>query len=249
MGRKFWKELITNFLLYYIYIITKMIQDLSVKQTMKWSILIQFLTGIYGLKGLNIDVPKQHQIIKSVLGLEMSVQFIELCVYLYFYKHFNEELLAKNRYYDWFLTTPVMLFGVSVYFKYKELLEKNKSDTLTLSSFYNEYSKVINGIVLGNLMMLVFGYLGETEQMDVTTANILGFVGFGYAFYLIYNNFAKHTDFGTKWFSILFIVWAIYGVAAMQNTQVKNNMFNGLDIIAKNMFGVYLSYTIHKLRV
>jgi hypothetical protein len=224
-----------------------MIQNLAVKQTMKWSIIIQILTGIYGLKGLTVELPEKHEIVKSVLGLEMTVQAIELVVYLYFYKYFNEQLLARNRYYDWVLTTPVMLFGVSVYFKYKELLEKNKSDTLTLKSFYNEYSDIVNGIVLGNLMMLFFGYLGETKQMDVNTANILGFIGFGYAFYLIYNNFARHTDFGTRWFTMLFIVWAIYGVAAMQNTQVKNNMFNGLDIIAKNIFGVYLSYTIHSL--
>jgi hypothetical protein len=223
------------------------LQKLSVKQTMKFSIIVQILTGIYGFKGLTIDVPKKHQIVKSILGLEMTVQVIQFCVYLYFYKYFNELLLARNRYYDWILTTPIMLFNISIYFKYKELLEKNQTETLTLSSFYNQYSDVVHGIILGNLMMLIFGYLGETKQMDVTTANILGFFGFGYAFYLIYDNFAKHSEFGKKWFTMLFIVWATYGIAAMQNTQLKNNIYNSLDLIAKNALGVYLSYTIHSL--
>jgi bacteriorhodopsin len=39
----------------------------------------------------------------------------------------------------------------------------------------------------------------------------------------------------------------IYGIAAVMNHEVKNNMYNVLDIFAKNFFGLYLCYRISNI--
>jgi hypothetical protein len=40
----------------------------------------------------------------------------------------------------------------------------------------------------------------------------------------------------------MFAVWGMYGVAAVMPDVPKNNTLNLLDIVAKNFFGVFLSF-------
>ena len=47
---------------------------------------------------------------------------------------------------------------------------------------------------------------------------------------------AVKTELGYKLFLFVFIVWSIYGVAAMMPTPYKNISYNILDIIAKNFY-------------
>jgi hypothetical protein len=47
----------------------------------------------------------------------------------------------------------------------------------------------------------------------------------------------------------MFAVWNLYGVAFFFNPVWKNIIFNGLDVVAKNFFGVYLFYKISRQRV
>jgi bacteriorhodopsin len=48
-------------------------------------------------------------------------------------------------------------------------------------------------------------------------------------------------------FYYIFIIWGIYGIAAIMSPHTKNNMFNILDIFAKNFFGLYLYYRIKNI--
>ena len=41
-----------------------------------------------------------------------------------------------------------------------------------------------------------------------------------------------------------FIIWFLYGIAALLNYKMKNIMYNILDLFAKNLFGIYLGYVI-----
>jgi len=50
-------------------------------------------------------------------------------------------------------------------------------------------------------------------------------------------------------FLFVFIVWSIYGVAAMMPTPYKNISYNILDIIAKNFYGLYIYYKILQYKV
>jgi bacteriorhodopsin len=221
---------------------------LDAKTTMEWSIYAQFITGAIGIDGLLKKLPEKHRIVTNILQIEMGVQLLELIVYLYLYNKFNLNTLARNRYYDWVITTPTMLFTVSLYFTYIDRLQKGTSEELTVRSFITEYKEPLIGIVLANLLMLVFGYLGETGAMNIMQANIFGFMAFGIAFYIIYTTFANKTEFTKKWFAVLITVWGLYGIAAFQDPVTKNNMFNGLDVVAKNIFGVYVVILIYKLK-
>jgi hypothetical protein len=113
--------------------------------------------------------------------------------------------------------------------------------------FIKSYKNEVVTVVVSNFMMLLFGYLGEIGVMERTMALIIGFLFFAFSFYTIYTNFAVKSDVGKRMFGLLVTVWAIYGIAYMFPTVQKNITYNGLDIVAKNFFGVYLYIVIQKL--
>jgi hypothetical protein len=92
--------------------------------------------------------------------------------------------------------------------------------------------------------MLFFGYLGEIGAIDSKLSLTLGFLFFGLTFYNIYINYAVKSKNATNLFYYVFIVWGLYGIAAIMSTDTKNNMFNILDLFAKNFFGLYVYYRI-----
>jgi hypothetical protein len=96
--------------------------------------------------------------------------------------------------------------------------------------------------------MLLFGYLGETGQITQMNGFILGTVSFIISFYIIYTNYASKSKLGTQLFTLLFSVWSIYGIAYLLNPIYKNIIFNILDIIAKNFFGLFLYYKISQVK-
>ena len=44
----------------------------------------------------------------------------------------------------------------------------------------------------------------------------------------------------TSLFAIMYAVWGLYGVAAAFPDDQKNIAYNGLDIVSKNFYGVFL---------
>ena len=60
-------------------------------------------------------------------------------------------------------------------------------------------------------------------------------------------NYAIKSKIGLKLFYYIFTVWSIYGIAAIMTPEIKNNMYNVLDIFAKNFFGLYLCYRISNI--
>jgi hypothetical protein len=222
----------------------------NVKLTTDLSIIIQIITGIIGLQGLFINVTEKHEILKNVLTLEMIVQGIELIVYIYFLRIMTTtsvHKMAEIRYYDWFISTPVMLLTTIILYKYEENLENDVEKNLEFWDFVKTNKDNIITIFLCNFFMLLFGYLGEIGAIDMVTSLILGFIFFGMTFYTIYKNYAIHSKNAMKLFYFIFIIWGIYGIAALMPHHIKNNMFNILDIFAKNFLGLYLYYRINNV--
>jgi bacteriorhodopsin len=222
----------------------------NVKLTTDLSIIIQIITGIIGLEGLFINVTEKHEILKNVLTLEMIVQVIELIVYIYFLRIMTTtsvHKMAEIRYYDWFISTPVMLLTTIILYKYEEHMENNIEKNLEFWDFIKTNKDNIITIFVCNFFMLLFGYLGEIGAIDIVTSLILGFIFFGMTFYTIYKNYAIHSKNAMKLFYFILIIWGIYGIAALTPHHIKNNMFNILDIFAKNFFGVYLYYRINNV--
>jgi bacteriorhodopsin len=214
------------------------------------SIVIQIITGIIGLHGIFLYLSDKHLILRDVLKLEMTVQFVELFFYIYILRKMASNGLyqmASIRYFDWVITTPTMLLTTIIFYKYEEYLEQKSDKKLEFWSFIKEHRDNIITIFVCNFFMLLFGYLGETNAIDITSSLMFGFIFFGMTFYTIYKNYAVKSKNSKKLFYFVLFVWSIYGVAAVMSPYNKNNMFNILDIFAKNFFGLYLYYRIKNI--
>jgi len=209
------------------------------------SIIVQIITGLISMQGIFLTLPKKHGVLREILTLETIVQLVELFFYIFFLKSMVSTALpqmASIRYFDWAITTPTMLLTTIIYFKYQEHIEKNIDSPLQFWEFLKEHKKNIITIIVSNFLMLLFGYLGEIKVIDMATSLTLGFIFFGITFNTIYENYAVHSEGSKKLFTFILIIWSLYGIAAMLNPVDKNNMFNILDIFAKNLFGLYLFY-------
>jgi hypothetical protein len=138
----------------------------------------------------------------------------------------------------------------------KDNNEDNSDNTMIrFKDTVMKYKKLFITIGLLNFLMLFFGFLGETKQMSNIIAVILGFIPFVYMFYLMYDNFVKETPTrkttkeNKNLFNFMTFIWSLYGVAAFFPTNPKNVMYNFLDIIAKNFYGLFLSYKLYKVRI
>ena len=222
----------------------------TVRLTTDISIIIQVITGIVGLQALFINLTEKHQILKNVLTLEMIVQGVELFFYIYFLRIMSTTSLnkmAEFRYFDWIITTPTMLLTTIIFYKYEENLENNIEKNLEFWDFLKTHKENIITIFVCNFFMLLFGYLGEIGAIDMVYSLILGFIFFGITFYTIYKKYAINSKNAMKLFYFIFTIWGIYGIAALMPHHIKNNMFNILDIFAKNFFGLYLYYRIKNI--
>uniref|UniRef100_A0A6C0CSE2 Uncharacterized protein n=1 Tax=viral metagenome TaxID=1070528 RepID=A0A6C0CSE2_9ZZZZ len=211
-----------------------------VKFTTYLSILIQFITSIFGLAGLTYKLPPPHNILTKALGIEMIVQVIEFVFYIGLITYFNIRNMATIRYYDWFITTPTMLFTTALVYYYLYTVEQNKEKNISLRKFIKDHQKSLSIILLANFMMLLFGYLGETQVINSYTAFLFGFIFLAISFYTLYQDFAKYLKEQRYLFIIFTIIWSMYGIVFLLPVIYKNIVFNFLDIIAKNFFGIFL---------
>ena len=219
----------------------------SVEQTTQLSINIQKISLLINFIGLSftIPLPEQHLIIKDLLLIETLVQIIELAFYLIFLKNLSKNVIgmSKTRYYDWFITTPSMLLSSIIYFEYLYRIESNTS-SFRFQDFVSlpDNQKNISFIFTANFLMLFFGYLYEIHVIDKKTATFFGYVFFLITFQFIYEKYAQKSKQGKQLFAVLFIIWAIYGIAFQLPDIEKNNITNFLDLFAKNFFGIFLVY-------
>jgi hypothetical protein len=208
------------------------------------SLFIQFTTGIIDLLALGIDVPADKNIFKDLLTLELIVQLIEFIFYAWMIYHLS---IIKNitpyRYADWFVTTPAMLIAFIAYLDTKQYTG--------LFDFISKNGSFVNQIVILNIFMLLFGLFAELKYIPYTLGIVLGFIPFIYYFKKIYDTYIRPDTSKDKlylyWFFL--ISWSMYGIAALMPYFVKNTIYNMLDVVAKNGFGLFLAYILWSNRL
>ena len=216
-----------------------MISTDLVKKSVYFSLFVQITTGIIQLYGIFLRLPKEHEILKSILATETIVQFIEAVFYFWLaYGLYKMKNVTSVRYFDWVITTPMMLLATIIYFKYLE-----SSKIFTFYEFLENNQTNILKIFGYNWLMLLFGYLGETKKIPLSMGVIVGFVFFALSFYKMYSEYVT-TPKALQLFNFLLIVWSLYGVAAIMSVNVKNFMYNILDLISKNFYGLFIFYKI-----
>jgi bacteriorhodopsin len=203
------------------------------------SLSAQILIGVIDFWGLTIDIPEDKNLLKDLLKLELSVQVLEFIFYVWMIYNFsNISNITPYRYYDWFFTTPMMLITLMAF------LSQDKYNSL--SNFIKNEKKTVIHVIAANLLMLLFGLMSEHNVITYTNGILLGFVPFVYYYNKIYNKYitkdSTKEQKGLFWF--FFIIWSLYGVAALYPYDTKNTMYNILDIFAKNLFGLILVYFI-----
>jgi bacteriorhodopsin len=214
--------------------------------TTKISIYTQLVAGLFSVYGLTLSLPDKHLILKDILILETIVQIIEFCYYYFVIQKLPQEEMAKSRYYDWAITTPIMLVTIFSYLLYEEQLENNPNDPpIRLSAILKKHSKTITQIILSNVAMLSVGYLYEIGKVSKKEAFVYGFVFLLNTFYIIYKNACIKSTKGKQLLSIMFLLWSVYGVAFILPTGIKNSIFNITDLFSKNFFQVYITIISH----
>lgn len=213
------------------------------------SLFIQVVTGIIDYYVLSLSVPSEYLLVNQMLFMEFVVQIIEGSFYVWMvYKFSQIKNITPFRYFDWMITTPTMLITLMLYL----VFIRNREKGLVSESFLTEVKKrwvPMTQVAILDWLMLIAGYMGEIGTLDQMTANIAGFLPFFMMFYIIYKNFVTDSVEGQKIFWYFAGIWAIYGVAAFMPYNIKNIMFNILDLFAKNFFGLFLAYTLFKVKI
>ena len=232
------------------------------KITVWLSLLIQIITAFIDIYVLGIKIPESMKLIKQLVIFELLVQIIEGIFYIWLaFSLLTISNITPHRYYDWFFTTPTMLITLSIYLIYlknKEKVEKGESENIkdedvkhkgikdedNYISIIKKYKNYLIPIIFLNALMLLCGYLGEIYILKTNTSVLLGFIPFLIFFMIIYEKFARYSENGKKIFYYFFIVWSLYGFAALMPYHYKNISYNILDLFAKNFFGLYLSFIL-----
>jgi hypothetical protein len=217
------------------------------KDAILWSLYAslgaQWSTLFVNFWSFSLPLSSKDEILRTVLWIETFVQVVELAFYTWYSTHFATVAEATfYRYHDWAITTPLMLLSTMIYYEYVN----NPDEEITFQSFWEEHWHTVLVVFGFNMVMLGFGYAYERNALDIVTANGLGFVGFGGAFYVMWDAFASKSPENFPLFAFMFGVWFLYGIAAFFNSVWKNVSYNLLDIVAKNFYGVFLSYLIYQ---
>ena len=207
-----------------------------VHQTVNLSIIAQALSGLYTTQVINITEPK---LLSDVVRLELLVTAIQFTFYATLIRNQPAETMAVTRYYDWAITTPLMLISLSSYLIYK----RGEMSQGGILEVLRKYKSQVTRIVIFNAIMLAAGYLGEIGVIPREYALIIGSVAFIAAFRIIYKEMGGA---GNGTFNMVSVVWGLYAVAYMLPTLEKNIMYNGLDLISKNFFAIILTNEIKK---
>lgn len=207
-----------------------------VELTTKLSIAVQALSFIPAVRGLVIPTSPELSLLRDILKIELVVTLVQFSFYAFILRTMVVGEMATTRYYDWFLTTPTMLFSMAAYFTYV------RNPTTSIGDILMQNKVPLARIFIANFVMLLTGYMAEVGMIDRKLAFVVGFIAFAVAFGTLRKEFVTKESSGV--FNMLTTVWGLYGIAFMLPTAEKNIMYNGLDIISKNFFAIFLS---HKL--
>jgi len=206
------------------------------------SLVVQTFTIFLDILGFNVPPPKDKLIYLDLLKMDLVIEFIEYIFYFWMLFNISQiKNITPFRYFDWFITTPLMLLTLMAY-----MSEKNYN---SIGEFIkDEYPLIINVLLL-NVIMLGFGLLAELDLMSRELANSLGFIPFIFSYKLIYDKFYhKNLDKNKKILYWVFLVlWSFYGIASFLPYETKNNTFNILDIFSKNAYSLaYFTFITSK---
>jgi len=201
------------------------------------------------IEALRSPIPQ----VRHILNLETCISVIASYFYGLFieqinktkkYNHSKNDLLEEKnhdsvdtlplekinnmRYSDWIITTPFMLLALSMLLGYENKIPVKIKPFLLVLFF--------------NLLMLGFGYSGETGLLNRNLASFMGFIFLFLTFGTIWRLFMTSikTTYQSKLIFWLYLgLWSLYGVFYHANEAIKLIGYNMLDLIAKAFVGIF----------
>ena len=191
----------------------------------------QFATNALIVSVFFVDWGAVPASLKNVLLLESLSQAVEFAWYaLVLYRGWVIE--ASKRYYDWVLSTPLMLLSLALFFSYRR------------GGSVDEDRLALAAVLLFDELMLFFGYLLERGRLNAFPAVFLGMLSLIGVFVSL-SAFVEAEDGLSQGLLITtMLVWSLYGFAALLPTVPKNVAYNLLDLVSKNGFGMFLTILV-----
>ena len=196
-------------------------------------------TAFFFMEQANVAVQWRKSV--NVAGLVTGIAFIN---YMYMRGVWVEtgDTPTVYRYIDWLITVPLQL--IEFY--------------LILSALRKVNSSIFWRLLIGSLVMLVGGFLGETEKISPVLGFIIGMAGWIYILYEIFSgdagkaaaksgNKALVTAFGALRM-IVTVGWAIYPLGyifgylmgGVIDSSSLNIIYNLADFVNKIAFGLII---------
>lgn len=205
-----------------------------VKSTAILSLVLQIVGAVFIVLGFFYKLKPEDLVLKDILIMELVVQIVEGAMYVYLIRQFTKGNIDTSlRYYDWFISTPVMLLATLLFLKYLYVKPVNTIET------FREDNLKVSWIVVLNFLMLLVGFMGEKGKLNRWVAFIMG-SGFLVGSFGILSEYARKTTYGKIFLSIMFGIWGLYGLAFLLPINARNISYNFLDLFAKNFYGIFL---------
>ena len=194
------------------------------------------------------DVSPKWKTSVTVAGL---VTFVAFWHYLYMRGVWVDTGMSPTelRYIDWLITVPLEI--VEFY--------------LILAAVTKVKANLFWQLLGASLVMLVFGYLGEANILDMYLAFAIGMLGWLYVIYLVFFGAAKklNAESGNPSSQMAFnairiivlVGWAIYpigfvlgnfGDLGIEGVKAMNAIYNLADLVNKTAFGLVIWYAAKK---
>ena len=175
-----------------------------------------------------------------VAGLITGIAFVHYMYMRNIWVHTNDTPTAY-RYIDWFITMPLQIIEFYLIFA---AVRKVAGD-------------VFRNLLIGSVVMVVGGYLGETGYISAFLGFVIWMAGWIYILYELFagkvetladrtNNTAVLTAFGTMRM-IVTIGWAVYPIGyvfgyltAAVDPNSLNSIYNLADFVNKIAFGIII---------
>jgi bacteriorhodopsin len=173
--------------------------------------------------------------VRHVMNLETCISVVAG----YFYSQFIDTInkpgeidfkdINSTRYTDWFITTPLMLLVLLISLSYQP-----GSGSVDAKNYLF--------VLVLNICMLLFGYMGEKGVLSKPVACLIGFLFFIVLFGFIYFQYVCGSSgmFNYALFGAYVGIWSLYGLVYLLDEEHKNMAYNVLDVSAKCFVGLGL---------
>ena len=222
----------------------------TIKTSYVFSVIVQFILLLFLAYHVDMQLPKKLGVLHEAFRFEYYVSILEFLGYLVIgYMIVKKKSITVYRYGDWFLTTTMLLVSLCYLFLYRQYKTEDNTEELTNEYIFKTYQNPLQTILVSNFFMLLFGFLGELKKIPYFLGYVVGMICFIITFSTIFNNFAKGQAQNEQLFSVFMIVWLLYGCAYLMSYKTKNIAYNLLDLVSKNIFGLYLFYIIQQEKI